>query len=106
MLPKKLRVPIQKFPKNSKTLLRGNFIVVKFAKNNLGYDRIGVVVSKKAAKKPTQRNKIRREVFHLFQFSKNRGSGGRDALIIVNSHPEDRESFLNEVALAKEKIEN
>ena len=42
--------------------LRSNFLILKFAKNNLGFFRLSCVVSKKIEKKATRRNKIKRRL--------------------------------------------
>ncbi|MFH1401672.1 MAG: ribonuclease P protein component [Parcubacteria group bacterium] len=41
---------------------RGNFLVLKAARNSLGKVRVGISVSKKISKKATLRNKIKRRL--------------------------------------------
>lgn len=103
MLPKKFRARVQNFPKHSRTLVRGNFVVVKGAPNRVGYDRLGVLVSKKAAKKTTARNKIRRAVYQSIKLKKQKGDG-KDILVIVNTPPPDPDALIDEIESLQGKI--
>jgi ribonuclease P protein component len=86
MLPKKLRLPVQSFSSSAKIFFRGQYLVAKLAPNNLSYNRVGVVVGRKAAAKATQRNLIKRKVFNFFRANPDllrTEDGGHDFLIIA-----------------------
>lgn len=42
--------------------VKGDFLIVKFLKNNLPDTRVGFVISKKVSAKATMRNKVRRRL--------------------------------------------
>lgn len=52
------------FLKNKK---HSSLFSIYFNKNNLGYMRVNVVVSKKISKKAVQRNRIKRQLFALIE---------------------------------------
>jgi len=43
-------------------IARGRLMILKAKRNDFQYSRIGIIVSKKVAKKATQRNKIKRRM--------------------------------------------
>lgn len=102
MLPKKLRTPINLFPKNSKTVFSDNYITIKTNPNNLSYNRLGVILGKHILKSSVLRNKLRRRIINsLSQPLLSRESGFvkefKDLLIIVKA------PMIN---LTKEELEN
>lgn len=71
MLPKKERISRKKFNElftQSKIFSRGSFFVVKTTAED-GF-RAAVVVSKKVAKKATERNRIKRQLYALISAKK------------------------------------
>lgn len=83
MLAKKYRLLIQNFAgKSGKTAKSPNFSVKKF--ENRQFSRFGVIISKKVAKKATERNRIKREIFNFLREIK-RSIPVADYLIVV--HP-------------------
>lgn len=69
--------------KNGKTFKQG-FLVIKIAKNNLGINRFGFIVSQKISKKANVRNKVKRrlrEVVRL-EIKNNNKKEGIDAIFI------------------------
>jgi len=88
MLRKSSRVPVGKFPRNAKTISRGKSFVMKTSTNSLAYSRVGVVVGKGVAKKAVERNKIKREVFGVFEGVPLLALPGVDYLVVVTSSDE------------------
>ena len=85
MLAKRYRLPIQSVVKKSGQTARSRYFLLKFFPNQLEFNRIGVIISKKVAKGAVVRNKIKRTLFNsLKEFVKNGGSNKRDFLIIVS----------------------
>lgn len=62
--------------------VRGNFLVIRSAKNNLGRARFAVSVSKKVSKKATVRNKIRRRLSSLAEAEAKKKEIPADILLI------------------------
>ncbi len=88
MLPKKLRVPLQHFPRNSKTIARTKNLTMKSAANNLVYNRGGVVIGKSVGV-AAQRNRLKRSVMGIFQSSRSfmdKTTSGKDFVIFVGSN--------------------
>ena len=85
MLKKKLRIPIQFFPKNAKVVFSDANITVKSHKNSLQHNRLGVLVNKHVAKNATKRNYLRRRFLSLphLQFAKIKIGESNDLLIIL-----------------------
>lgn len=98
MLPKKLRLPIKDFsPPNKK--ISFPFFTLKFKKNNLGYNRFGVIISLKVDKRSSRRNFWKRRFFEDFKNWPNLSS---DFLFIVqptikNASKEDLKVQLKSV---------
>ena len=82
MLAKKLRVPIQSFPKNAKVVFSDTNITIKSYKNAFKHNRLGVLVNKHVSKNATKRNFLRRKFFGL-PLSKTKSGGSNDLLIIL-----------------------
>jgi|SRR3989338_5610327 len=87
MLPKKLRVPVQSFPRNAKPVFSDSCVAIKSHTNNLTHDRLGVIISRQVSSSAVQRNKLRRKVFNFLgkQIRLNRAKEGRDLLIILKT---------------------
>ena len=88
MLRKSSRVPVGKFPRSAKATSRGKFFVMKTSTNSLAYSRVGVVVGKSVAKNAVERNKIKREVFSVFEEAPLLALPGVDYLVVVTSSDE------------------
>ena len=86
MLPKINRIKKKKdfefIFKNSKSF-RNNLFILKTAKNNLGLNRFGFVVSKKISNKATVRNKIKRRLSEAVKIAANKTETGKDAILIA-----------------------
>ncbi|MDP3999450.1 MAG: ribonuclease P protein component [bacterium] len=99
MLAKKYRLPIQSVVKKSGQTARSRYFLLKFFPNQLEFNRIGVIISKKVAKGAVVRNKIKRTLFNsLKEFVKNGSNDKRDFLIIVSPQA----ASLNPEELKKE----
>lgn len=88
MLSKKFRLPAQEFfsRKSARTVKNGVFLVKTFP-NSLGFSRFGIAIGKKAAKKSTTRNKIKRIIFSFLENLAKNGNNA-DFLIIVGPRAE------------------
>jgi ribonuclease P protein component len=54
---------------------RGQFLLIAFAPKATAHPRLGVMVSKKVAKKAVERNRIRRIIAHLFMHAFDETTG-------------------------------
>lgn len=63
---------------------KGNFLFIKFEKNEVGNYRVGIVVSRKVSQKSTERNKIKRIISEMFKIFKEEVSDGIDIVIIAD----------------------
>lgn len=86
MLPKINRIKKKKdfdvIFKNSKSI-KTNLFVLKIAKNSLGINRFGFVVSTKVSKKATVRNKIRRRFAEVMREETSSIKSGTDLVLIA-----------------------
>ncbi len=102
MFPKKLRVPINLFPKNSKTVFSDSCVLIKASPNNLPYSRLGVLLGKRVLKGSVSRNKLRRRVLSYlsepFLSTKNESIKAPNDLLIIAKAP-----MIN---LTKEELKN
>lgn len=88
-----------------KTFKRGRFFSVKLKKNELGFNRVGIIISKKYSLKATARNVLKRLIFKTFSgnefFLKENAQETFDMLIIVLTKEEEmvdnRENFIREL---------
>jgi|SRR3989344_3724044 len=87
MLPKKLRVPVQSFPRNAKPVFSDGYVAIKSHVNNLTHDRLGVIAGRQVSGSAVQRNKLKRKVFNFLgkQISLNHERSGKDLLIILKA---------------------
>jgi ribonuclease P protein component len=83
MLPKKLHLPIQNFPKSAKVVFSDTNITIKEAKNGLPNSRLGVLVSKQVSKSSAVRNSLRRKFLNFPKSLLVNEKGGKDLLIIL-----------------------
>lgn len=109
MLAKKLRLPIGVFPAKARIFHRGQYFTIKINPNNLPYNRVGVVATKKTATGAVERNRLRRKIFDLFGASlRPAGSAGYvDLLVLVKPTKLDRDAEKNlfkELDLIKKKL--
>ena len=85
MLKKLLRVPIGKFPRDARTLLRKKFFIIKTSSNTLGYSRVGIIIKKKGIRNSVKRNSIKRSIFKVFEgYPEILNKSGVDYVIIVS----------------------
>lgn len=63
--------------------IAGNFIFLKFAKNNLNTNRFTFVVSSKISKKAVLRNKIKRQLREIFKKIAFKQQSGFDFLVVA-----------------------
>jgi len=68
--------------KNSKSV-KNNLFILKMAKNNLGINRFGFVVSQKISKKATVRNKVRRRLAEVVKTEIKNIKTGIDFILIT-----------------------
>lgn len=90
--------------------LKNNLFVLKIAKNELGINRFGFVVSQKVSKKATIRNKVKRRLSEAARGEIRNIRSGTDVVLIALPGIEKKEFFeikktLNE-ALVKVKCLN
>lgn len=115
MLPKINRIKKKKdfetIFKNSKSF-KNNLFIIKTAKNNLGLNRFGFVVSSKVSKKATVRNKIKRRLAEAAGVETKNIKIGTDSVLIALSGiekkelPEIKENLKNAMIGAKLFIGN
>ncbi|MDE2098794.1 MAG: ribonuclease P protein component [Patescibacteria group bacterium] len=60
MIPKKLRLRVAEFPRETPAAANTEYFLLKVGKNNFGENRIGAVVSTKVSKSAVERNRLRR----------------------------------------------
>ncbi len=81
MLAKKFRLPIGEFlPRKPKTIKTPNFSL-KYLPNQLLFNRVSVVISKKTEKSSARRNRVKRIILDFFRQKKNIPKKGTDILI-------------------------
>ena len=101
MLPKINRIKKKKdfevIFRNSKSL-KSNLFIFKIAKNNLGLNRFGFVISQKVSKKATLRNKIKRRLTEAVKNELKKIKIGTDLVIIALPGIEKKE--LSEIGKA------
>jgi len=68
--------------KNSK-VFKNIFFIFRIAKNNLGVNRVGIVVSQKVSKKAVERNKIRRIISEIMAKEIKKIQTGVDIIIVA-----------------------
>ena len=94
MLPKLNRIKKKKdfevIFKNSKSF-KSNLFIFKMMKNDLGYNRVGLVVSQKVSKRATTRNKVRRRLAEVMKAEIENIKNGTDLIIIALAGIEKKE---------------
>ena len=81
MLPKKFRLPLDRFSRKRWLSLQSASFLLKFLDNRLGYNRFGIIISAKAERKSVKRNFWRRRFMERIKSWPNLS---RDFLIIVS----------------------
>lgn len=112
MFSKKNRLPIHKFFGRNKTVFSGEYLVVKTAQNNLFYNRVGVLIGKKSAKKATKRNELKRSIFNFLKdessILEKSDKKGKDILFVMSSKKNEdeitKEMIKRELKKAVSKI--
>jgi ribonuclease P protein component len=89
MIAKRFKTPIAAFSRNARVGFQNDYFVVKFVKNHIAHNRVGVVISKKYSKSAVVRNRAKRRIFDFFRIDtdflkKECKNQGFDLLIIVN----------------------
>ena len=85
MLSKQYRLPIQSIPKKDGRTIKGRYFLFKVFPNDLSFNRFGIIISKKVAKKSTERNRLKRLMFNALKDDLlPRQGAGNDFLIIVS----------------------
>lgn len=105
MLKSKNRLNVSLADSGFKTLKKGRFFSIKVRKNNLNFNRVGIIVSKKYSLRATARNALKRLVFKTFseieEFTKEGSSESYDILVIILTKEEEmvdnRENFVKEI---------
>lgn len=82
MLAKKSRLPIGEFRGEKSVFTRSANFTVRQADSPTGRFRLGVIVSKRVAARATERNRIRRIVFSVFEKNIDKLSA-KDVLVSV-----------------------
>lgn len=77
---------------NSKTF-RSALLVFKAAKNNLGVDRFGFIVSKKVSKRAVDRNKVKRRLTEAIRSEAEAMKAGTDLILVALPGIEKKEFF-------------
>jgi len=63
--------------------LKSNLFILKVAKNNLGLNRLGIMVSQKVSKKAVERNKVRRRAINAIKDEIKNIKAGTDLVLIA-----------------------
>ena len=110
MLPKINRIKKKKdfeiIFKTSKSF-KNNLFILRIAKNNLGLNRFGFIVSLKVSKKATVRNKVRGRLSEAIKSKANKIKIGTDLIIIAlpgidkKEFPEIKEAINKSLIEAK-----
>lgn len=105
MIPKKLRLPRQRFSERPASRIGSDYFLVKVFKNDLGRNRFGVVISAKVDKRSSRRNFWKRTILNC---AKQQADFGKDLLIIVSPRIRELSKSAAEQELGKifKKIEN
>ena len=114
MLAKKFRLPVNIFPAKARIFYRGGHFTIKISSNNLSYNRVGVIATKKTAPRAVERNRLRRKIFDLFggetrllRRPADTARQGVDLLVLVKPIKLDRdaeERLFKELDLAKSRL--
>lgn len=70
----------------------GNFLLIKTKPNQEKQTRIGIVVSKKVAKKATERNKLKRRIREIVRKKNTKDKLGGD-IVIIAKKPSAKASY-------------
>lgn len=62
-----------------------NFLVLRFAPNQLGVSRFGLVVSAKVAKRAVDRNHLRRQLSEIIRFNQKEIKPGLDVVLTAKA---------------------
>lgn len=63
--------------------IESRLLVLRTRKNELGYNRYGVNISKKLAKSAVARNRLRRQIYEIIRLNEKSGKMGRQSLDIM-----------------------
>lgn len=111
MLAKKFRLPVSAFPAKARVFHRGQQFTLKIDSNDLSYNRVGVIVTKKTAPGAVERNRLRRKIFDLFRkspaFANATEGKGIDLLVLIKPTKLDadaEENLFKELNLTKQGL--
>lgn len=92
MFSKKHRLNVKEFNKvlNSGKSFNSYFFYLKILKNDLGFVRIGVAVSKRLGKMPSQKNYYKRVLRNLLKLSLPSLAIGHDIVLIAKENIKNR----------------
>ena len=85
----------------------GNFITIKVVNNNLGYNRIGVIIRGGVVKKATKRNSIKRIILNFFNVELYPITPKKDILVIFKkkiTNDTYKEKLIEELTSAISKL--
>ena len=72
MLAKKFRLPVKEFLLKKPKINKISSFYFRYLPNQLSFDRVGVVISKKTEKSSVRRNRVKRIIFEYFRSLKNK----------------------------------
>jgi len=107
MLPKENR--LTKKRDFEKVLKRGKgfkqkTLFLKTVENNLPQSRFGIIVSKKTAKKATDRNKIKRQIREILRKKLNKIKKGYDLVLVVWPFLKEK-SYQEKLSIIEESLQ-
>ncbi len=71
MLAKKFRLPVKEFLSKKPKIIKTSNFYFRYLANQLPFDRVGLVISKKTEKSSVRRNRVKRIIFEYFRQGKN-----------------------------------
>lgn len=109
MVAKKFRLPVNSFPAKAKIFYRGQHFTIKISPNNLSYNRVGVITTKKTAPRAVERNRLRRKIFDLLgtSFRPEGSAACADLLVLVKPTKLDadaEEKLFKELDLINQRL--
>ncbi len=121
MLAKKFRLPVNAFPAKARIFYRGQHFTIKISSNNLSYNRVGIITTKKTTPRAVGRNRLRRKIFDLFRgmpafapasakaTAGKKALAGKDLLVLLKPIKLDRdaeEKLFKELNLIRQRLIN
>lgn len=95
MLAKKYKLPIQEFVGRRGRIVKTSYFLVKIFRSAEDFSRFGVTVSAKAAKKASERNRVRRLVYNAIrEYYSNIPAGDYWITVLPSAVSLSKESFI------------